>query len=102
MKKWHLVLAVMLLVSDVGHAQGGQRGGGGQAQARGGGGDQRTVQSTADLQVVDGWGRPAKSIPFDRNPGPAPVHDISGIWEPANGAGAGIQANGPVSMPSDG
>jgi hypothetical protein len=27
---------------------------------------------------------------------------MSGIWEPAAGPGAGIQANGPVSMPSDG
>ena len=106
MNKWYVVLAITLLASTLGQAQGrGQRGGGGQAQGRGGQGDgrgQRTVQSTADLQVVDGWGSPVKSIPFDKNPGPAPVHDISGVWEPANGAGAGIQANGPASMPSDG
>jgi hypothetical protein len=37
-----------------------------------------------------------------KTPGPAPRHDISGIWEPASGPGAGIQANGPVNMPADG
>src|SRR5207248_989439 len=84
MKKCYLVLAVILLVS---------------MESRAG---QRAVQSTADLQVVDGWGRPVQSVPFDKNPGPVPVHDLSGMWEPAGGPGAGIQANGPVSMPSDG
>ena len=34
--------------------------------------------------------------------GPAPVHDISGTWEPANGPGDGIQANGVKAMPNDG
>lgn len=33
---------------------------------------------------------------------PAPVHDISGTWEPANGPGDGIQANGVKAMPNDG
>jgi hypothetical protein len=35
-------------------------------------------------------------------PGPAPRHDVSGIWEPARGPGDGIQANGPRDMPYDG
>jgi hypothetical protein len=34
--------------------------------------------------------------------GPAPKHDISGIWEPARAPGDGIQANGPHEMPYDG
>src|SRR5579864_8900917 len=35
-------------------------------------------------------------------PAPAPRHDISGTWEPANGPGDGIQANGVKAMPNDG
>jgi hypothetical protein len=55
------------------------------------------------LTVVDGWGNPVKDpLAGGKTAGPAPVHDISGTWEPARGPGAGIQANGPVSMPSDG
>ena len=34
--------------------------------------------------------------------GPAPKHDISGIWEFAKGGGEGIQADGAKAMPSDG
>jgi hypothetical protein len=37
-----------------------------------------------------------------QTPSPAPRRDISGIWEPAAGAGAGINANGAQQMPSDG
>jgi hypothetical protein len=33
---------------------------------------------------------------------PAPVHDLSGTWEPANGPKDGVQANGVKAMPSDG
>jgi hypothetical protein len=32
----------------------------------------------------------------------APRHDVSGTWEPANGPGDGIQANGVKAMPNDG
>jgi hypothetical protein len=35
-------------------------------------------------------------------PTPAPRHDISGTWEPANGPGDGIQAGGAKAMPDDG
>jgi uncharacterized repeat protein (TIGR01451 family) len=38
----------------------------------------------------------------DQKPAPAPAHDISGVWEPAKGVGAAIQANGAQAMPSDG
>src|SRR5262245_66310847 len=108
MKRWHLIVAVIVLASVVGLAQagggqqpnGGRRGGG---QGRGGGGGGRGVQSTADLTVVVGWGNPVKNpLAGGKAPGPAPTRDVSGTWEPANGPGAGIQANGPVSMPSDG
>jgi len=33
---------------------------------------------------------------------PAPFHDISGTWEPANGPGDGIQPFGVKAMPNDG
>lgn len=35
-------------------------------------------------------------------PAPAPVRDLSGIWEPAKGFADAIQANGAKAMPSDG
>jgi hypothetical protein len=35
-------------------------------------------------------------------PAPAPPHDISGTWEPANGPGDGIQPYGVKAMPNDG
>jgi hypothetical protein len=49
--------------------------------------------------LLDGWGRPVKDA---SKPGPAPRHDISGIWEPARGPGDGIMAWGPRDMPYDG
>jgi hypothetical protein len=49
--------------------------------------------------LLDGWGRPVKDA---TKPGPAPRHDISGIWEPARGPGDGIMAWGPRDMPYDG
>lgn len=33
---------------------------------------------------------------------PAPIHDISGTWAPANGPQDGVQANGVKAMPNDG
>ncbi len=46
--------------------------------------------------LLDGWGRPVTdALKPGEKPGPAPRHDISGIWEPARGPGDGIQANGP-------
>ena len=35
-------------------------------------------------------------------PAPAPRHDISGIWTPADGPGAGIGGTGARNMPEDG
>ena len=35
-------------------------------------------------------------------PAPAPRRDISGVWEPATSANAGVNANGAQQMPSDG
>jgi hypothetical protein len=33
---------------------------------------------------------------------PAPIRDISGTWEPANGPSDGVQATGVKAMPNDG
>jgi hypothetical protein len=49
--------------------------------------------------LLDGWGRPVKDASA---PGPAPRHDVSGIWEPARGPGDGIMSWGPRDMPYDG
>jgi len=111
MKRWHQVLTTVLLASAVAFVQAGgeQQGGRGQGEGGrggqgrgGGGGGGGGVVSTADLTVVDGWGRPLTNPMPAGKPGPAPVRNLEGMWEPANGPGAGIQANGPVSMPSDG
>jgi hypothetical protein len=48
---------------------------------------------------------PGAVYDFDRpgeKPQPAPRRDLSGIWEPALGAGDAIQATGAKAMPSDG
>jgi hypothetical protein len=104
MKRW-LVVAAMVLAAAAAYVQGGLqaqggRGGGGQGQGGGGGG---RVESTADLTVLDGWGRPLTDpLPGGRQAGPPPARNIDGMWEPAESPGAGIQANGTYSMPSDG
>jgi hypothetical protein len=49
--------------------------------------------------------QPGAVYDFDvkgEKPGPAPVRDISGTWEPAKGVGDAIQANGAKAIPSDG
>jgi len=54
----------------------------------------------AKTSAADLW---SVSIPKPpANPAPAPKHDISGTWTPANGPGAGIQASGVAAMPNDG
>jgi hypothetical protein len=46
--------------------------------------------------------RPQQPIATKDQSAPAPFHDISGTWAPANGPGDGIQANGVKAMPNDG
>jgi hypothetical protein len=58
-------------------------------------------QPQAAAHVPDGWDRPV-AISTNAQPGPAPRHDISGTWEPANGPSDGIQGTGSKSMPADG
>ena len=47
--------------------------------------------------------QPGAVYDFDRpneKPGPAPKRDLSGVWEPARGPGAGLQGKGALSMGS--
>ena len=53
-------------------------------------------------QHVDGWGRPVPMADETKKPAPAPVHDISGTWEPAKGWRNGVQAQGAYNYPMDG
>lgn len=81
MTRWHLILITTLVWSALGWAQIGY----------------------AQTKVVDGWGNEVKEpLGKGMKPAPAPRHDISGIWIPSRSPGAGIQANGPAAMPSDG
>jgi hypothetical protein len=63
--------------------------------------DQKAAPAAARV-LVDGWGRPETEAVTGQKPAPARRHDISGIWEPANGPGEGIQADGAKNMPYDG
>lgn len=48
----------------------------------------------------DGWGRPIPATP--KESAPAPRHDISGTWDPANGPDDGGQFLGAKTLPVDG
>jgi hypothetical protein len=62
------------------------------------------VSLTSCLAVAQSAWAGQSGAAKDRNvaPAPAPRHDISGTWEPANGVGDGIQATGVKAMPADG
>lgn len=51
---------------------------------------------------LDGWNRPQEPLEASgKKPGPAPVRDLSGMWEPVPGYRDGVFASGPRDMPSD-
>jgi hypothetical protein len=50
----------------------------------------------------DGWGKPIPSVVKNQKPAPAPRHDISGTWDPANGPDDGGQFLGAKALPVDG
>ena len=54
----------------------------------------------ATAPAVDGWGRPIAPPAKDQKPAPAPLHDISGTWDPPNNSGN--QVLGAKAMPDDG
>jgi len=51
---------------------------------------------------LDGWGRPIPPPAKNLKSAPAPFHDISGTWDPANGAEDGGQFSGAKALPVDG
>jgi hypothetical protein len=57
-------------------------------------------QTTQQPERRDGWGQPVKPPVKGQKSAPAPIRDISGIWDP--GLAAGIQALGAKAMPDDG
>jgi hypothetical protein len=79
--------------------------------AQGGGGGQGARQQQQAVPApngenqnihIDGWDRPQGPLQATgKKPGPAPVHDLSGIWEPVPGYRDGVFAGGPKEMPSD-
>ena len=50
----------------------------------------------------DGWDRIVPDAPKEQNRAPAPVRDLTGIWEPTPGYRDGVQATGARNYPSDG
>ena len=61
--------------------------------------DQKASAAPVD---VDGWGRPIPPPVKNQKAAPAPVHDISGTWDPANGPDDGGQFMGAKALPVDG
>jgi hypothetical protein len=53
-------------------------------------------------QAIDGWRHPVTAPAKDQKSTPAPLHDISGTWEPANGPLDGLGIFGAKAMPEDG
>lgn len=97
-----LALAVFA-ISSAAQAQNAAPGGAG----RGGRGGQAAAQPANPAGQnqnihLDGWNKP--QLPLEasgKKPGPAPVHDLSGIWEPVPRYRDGVFASGPRDMPSD-
>jgi hypothetical protein len=64
--------------------------------------DQKAAPAASESVDVDGWGRPIPSHVKSQKPAPAPRHDISGTWDPANGPDDGGQFLGAKTLPVDG
>jgi len=85
-------------------AQGGQGRGG---RAGGGGGQPRGAVAAApngqnENIHLDGWNKKQEGLQAaGKKPGPAPMHDLSGIWEPVPRYRDGVFASGPKEWPSD-
>lgn len=91
-------LAVLVFSPVLAHAQTGP-----QNQAGAVKGQEAGIIDPDEMQQhIDGWNRPVPTPPKDEKSAPAPRHDLSGNWEPANGWRNGRQATGSYSYPSDG
>ncbi len=64
---------------------------------------QTTQQRQSGVSVHrDGWDRVVPQGPFTEKSAPAPVRDLSGIWEPTPRYRDGVQATGARNYPADG
>lgn len=64
--------------------------------------DQKPAPAAETPVGVDGWGRPLTAPTKSEKSAPAPRHDISGTWEPANGPLDGGGFSGAKAWPEDG
>src|ERR1041384_2710803 len=83
--------------------QGGRGGAGGQGRGGGGRGAAAPAPNGQNENIhLDGWNKKQESLEASgKKPGPAPMHDLSGIWEPVPRYRDGVFASGPRDMPSD-
>src|ERR1041384_2688360 len=96
-----------LTLAPVAHAQAPAGGQGRQGRGGGQGGGRGAAAAPApngqnENIHVDGWNKKQEALEATgKKPGPAPVHDLSGIWEPVPRYRDGVFASGPRDMPSD-
>ena len=102
------VIAIAALTLSSGtHAQApagaqGRQGRGGQAGGQGRGAAAPAPNGQNENIHIDGWNRKQEALEASgKKPGPAPVRDLSGIWEPVPRYRDGVFASGPREMPSD-
>jgi len=76
--------------------------GGGQGSGRRNGAPVAAPNGQNENIHLDGWNKKQESLEASgKKPGPAPMHDLSGIWEPVPRYRDGVFASGPRDMPSD-
>jgi len=65
-------------------------------------GDQNTKRVSGVNIHRDGWDRIVPSAPINQTSDPAPIRDLTGIWEPTPGFRDGVFSQGPRQYPADG
>jgi len=65
-------------------------------------GDQNTKRVSGVNIHRDGWDRIVPSAPIGQTSDPAPIRDLTGIWEPTPGFRDGVFSQGPRQYPADG
>jgi hypothetical protein len=90
-------LAIMVILASAALSTGAR------SQTRSSGSPSAADDERSHPVLRDAWGRPVvDDLKAGEKPGPAPYHDISGTWFPAESPGAGIQPGGAKDMPNDG
>jgi hypothetical protein len=65
-------------------------------------GDQNSKRVSGVNIHRDGWDRIVPSVPVGQASDPAPIRELTGIWEPTPGFRDGVFSNGPKQYPADG